>query len=147
MALDKKQLLIFGGGALVVGVAAMYAIKRSAPTSAAGTQPQATPANSMGVPSMPVASIQPAPINIDETPYYQTVNITPPPIRNQIPKQKSCPPKDDCGCSGGFGPGAVMSDSQLTAYVTNTRPAFSSVVQPPPVVPPSIWDMNPLHIE
>ncbi len=95
--MNKKNLLMLGGGAVVVGVLAMYAV-----------------AQSLGIPPYPSNPIPPAPINISDAPVFQTINIMP--TRQTIPPMNA----DDCKCCAtGVGQGADLTPAQLAWWAAN----------------------------
>ena len=111
--MNKKNLLMLGGGAVVVGVLAMYAITRKQPPSATAA-PVAGVAQSLGIPPYPSNPIPPAPINISDAPVFQTINIMP--TRQTIPPMNA----DDCKCCAtGVGQGADLTPAQLAWWAAN----------------------------
>lgn len=116
--MDKKQLLMLGGTILAGGAVFFVMSHNSGNQNVA-----ASPAESLDVPTMPVANITPSAFNITDAPTYQTINF--PTNRNLIP-----PPKpidgDGCGCGGdcenrGIGVGASLSNDQLSNWTASVR--------------------------
>lgn len=124
-AMDKKQLMIFGGAAVAIGGVAIYALSRNRVAGVAQTPPAV---QSLGIPTMPTANIQPAPINIVDTPY--TLNFNMPDTRDIQPPES----KDDCPCKGKcdgglsvYGP--KITPEQTDAYIRNASRSFAAAAR------------------
>ena len=133
--MTTKEMLYAGGGVVVLGALAMYAIRRS---NGGGYSQVPAAVQALGVPTQPIPSIAPPPINVADTPYFQTFNFPAQRQPSPTPPDTACPCRDKC--SSGLGIGPVLSPARVGIWSSNIARSVSSVVQTPNTVsqfPPS----------